>query len=583
MILLDTTFARLADTWLERYARPQWRGCRLEGWLFEGLAARRRLETALAEAGVTARIRSAYKPLVHAFLEDIDRHDVLEADICYPVLAGVAPERFLLEAYPLADLLPGLRFLPQAQQDGPAVYTAVLRRRSGAVQTCRIEAPNTWSRDHQGLAALSPSAWLRLAGPDGAALADQAERAEYRQIFDAAMDTLAAHPWGQDEPYFERLSLRADIPPLETPLPGGETASSGEALHEDLYFSALEFFQRHSGRPLGDRGLRPGQIVPDVRPGTAPRLVIATESFPPAAPLAPRAAPGALAALGHPLTLDEVAHGLAALGGQAHEAPTRQGRRILWRYCQSALPAAPVLVSAAQHANETSGVVGALRAAAQLLGQGPFALIPVENPDGYALFEALRAIHPHHMHHAARYSALGDDVAYREGPPAAESLARHQALAVSGARLHINLHGYPSHEWTRPLSGYLPRGFESWTVPKGFFLILRYHPGWEEQARQLAQSATARLTRAMPDLTDFNAAQQARRATYAAPENWPVFNGVPVLLAESTREAASLALTAEFPDETIYGADYVFAHTVQMHTVLSAAAAWRAMTAGPAR
>ncbi|AKQ54770.1 Uncharacterised protein [Bordetella hinzii] len=577
MILLETTFARLADTWLERYARPRWQGCRLEGWLFEGLAARRQLEAALAEAGVTARIRSAYKPLVHAFLEDIEAQDVIRAEIRYPVLAGVAPDRFLLEAYPLADLLPGVRFLPQAPQDGPAVYTAVLHRRSGAVQTCRIEAPNTWSRDRQGLSALSPSAWLRLAGPDGACLLDQAERAEYRQIFDAAMDTLAAHPWGQAEPYFERLSLRVDIPPLETPLPGGETASSCEALHEDLYFSALEFFQRHSGRPLGDRGLRPGQIVPDVRHGTVPRLIIATESFAPVAPLTPRAA--ALATRGHPLTLDEVAHSLAALGGQANEAPTRQGRRILWHYCPSALPAAPVLISAAQHANETSGVVGALRAAGQLLGQGPFALIPVENPDGYALFEALRAIHPNHMHHAARYSALGDDVAYREGPPAAESLARHQALVQSGARLHINLHGYPSHEWTRPLSGYLPRGFESWTLPKGFFLILRYHPGWEEQARRLAQAATARLALAMPDLADFNAAQQARRAAYAATEDWPVFNGVPVLLGESTRELASLALTAEFPDETVYGADYVFAHTVHMHTVLSAAAAWREIAA----
>ena len=76
------------------------------------------------------------------------------------------------------------------------------------------------------------------------------------------------------------------------------------------------------------------------------------------------------------------------------------------------------------------------------------------------------------MHHAARYTGLGDDVESRGDTPVYESLIRKEALALMDAKLHINLHGYPAHEWTRPLSGYLPRGFELWTIPKGFFVII---------------------------------------------------------------------------------------------------------------
>lgn len=46
-------------------------------------------------------------------------------------------------------------------------------------------------------------------------------------------------------------------------------------------------------------------------------------------------------------------------------------------------------------------------------------------------------------------------------------------------------------------------------------------------------------------------------------------------VSASDREAAPLTLIAEFPDETVYGERYRFAHTVQMETVLAAVAAYR--------
>ena len=57
------------------------------------------------------------------------------------------------------------------------------------------------------------------------------------------------------------------------------------------------------------------------------------------------------------------------------------------------------------------------------------------------------------MHHAARYTALGDDLEYRVKGALYEKEIRHKAREISQAQLHINLHGYPSHERTRPLSG----------------------------------------------------------------------------------------------------------------------------------
>ncbi|MNU06457.1 hypothetical protein D3C72_2516610 [compost metagenome] len=55
-----------------------------------------------------------------------------------------------------------------------------------------------------------------------------------------------------------------------------------------------------------------------------------------------------------------------------------------------------------------------------------------------------------------------------------------------------------------------------------------------------------------------------------------MLNGIPVQVTETDREELPLALISEFPDETVYGDRFVFAHTVQMETVLAAADIYRA-------
>ncbi|GKS97967.1 hypothetical protein AVKW3434_01285 [Acidovorax sp. SUPP3434] len=272
---------------------------------------------------------------------------------------------------------------------------------------------------------------------------------------------------------------------------------------------------------------------------------------------------------------ERIAQAMEQLGGQRFSARSRQGREVLGVYRTGT--EAPILLSGGQHANETSGVVGALRAA-EALHERPgahFALIALENPDGYALHRELGAHHAHHMQHAARYSALGDDIEYRETAPLYEREAREQALALSGAQLHINLHGYPAHEWTRPLSGYVPRGFGLWTVPKGFFLILRHHPGWQAEGRALLERVAAAL-QGVPGLPEYNARQMALYERHAGALPFEVIHGTACTQSENPR-GAPVTLITEFPDETVSGDAFRFAHGVQKAAVLAAVDAWQAI------
>ncbi len=577
MSLLDKSFDRTLDAWTHAYIAPAWRGAVVEGWLFESAQARRAAQDRLQQAGVTARFRSAYKPLLHYFLEEVEHDGLISAEIRYPLHEHAQAKRFTLEAYPLVALLKDVRvtMLPGAAD---LHYDVTLGYADGRTLDARVFAPNQLGHAPDGTPELSPTGWLRVRDASGAVQTDAAQATEYQLLFRSIMDTVRTHTWGAHEPYFDRLEIRVDLPGIDFALPvDEEIVSTFEALHEDIYFSLLEHFQQHSGRPSGDRGLQPGQIIPDIRRHDgAPRVQISVEPFAPVAPVTPAAPASPLAQVREPLSAAQIAGCMAAFGGDTFQAVSRQGRPVLGTYVRGPGPA--VFISGAQHANETSGVVGALRAAQTLAARGDahFALIASENPDGYALFNRLREQHPRHMLHASRYSALGDDIAYRERAPFFEREGRHQAHAISGAQLHINLHGYPAHEWTRPLSGYLPRHFELWTIPKGFFLVLRHHPGWGERARHLIEGVTERLARNVPGLVEFNARQLGLFHAHALEKGFDVLNGIPVQVTETDREELPMALISEFPDETVYGDRFVFAHTVQMETVLAATDLYRA-------
>jgi hypothetical protein len=404
---------------------------------------------------------------------------------------------------------------------------------------------------------------------------------DYEQLFEETINAVTHFDWGASEPYFEELNIRVALPALDEALPiGDEVMSLREALHEDFYFSLLEFFQKKSGRPLGDRGLKPGQIVPQILPSSGDIFVrVETQ------PLTSRYWDGAeqqIETATEPVAVQQIEAELKEIGGEAFEALTRSGRTVKARYIKGR--DAAVMISGGQHANETTGGAGALRAARRLakLEGAHFTISPLENPDGYALHQRLRLDSPRHMYHAARYTALGDDLEYRTeetaGPYLFEKKIRFQAESLSGARLHVNLHGYPAHEWTRPLSGYVPRNFAMWTLPKGFFLIARYHSGWAAQAEQLLDKVTRHLG-AIPGLLDYNDRQIALYEIHAGETGFRIINGFPCLANIDDRHTVPMTLITEYPDETIYGDAFIAGHTAQMETVLAAYSAWQEIMA----
>ncbi|MEF2072003.1 peptidase M14 [Consotaella aegiceratis] len=571
-LLLETTFEPSLDQLVARYGTSIHAGGALEAWVFAAEAPRRAAEAKLAEAGVTARLRSAYKPLVHFFLEEVDLEGVTAVHIVCPTLA-TSPLRFRLEAYPLADMLGGI---PLTLEDGAADgfgYEVALTTASGETRHS-VFAPNRQHQDAMGHALVSPTGWIKWTGPNGES-EDAAFLTDYQTLFDGAIAAVAEHPWGEDEPLFEELSIVATLPWADRPLPvGHETVSLAEALHEDLYFTLLELFQKRSGRKLGNRDLRPGQIVPDIRIAEGPlRLKVETRPLDTSEPERPR---HDLETATNALSPHQVREALGGIDGDAFESRSRAGRRV--NAVHHAGTDAGVIISGGQHANETSGVVGALRAAMRLAERPSthFVISPMENVDGYALHGRLTATNPSHMHHAARYTAFGNDLEYETVEPLHEKAIRKEALRRSGALLHVNLHGYPAHEWTRPLTGYLPRGFEMWSLPKGFFLILRHYPDWTERGEALLEQVTAHLS-AIPALTALNERQLSLYERHAGPPGFRMINGFPCQVTVTEQHPAPLILITEYPDETIEGEAFVDAHTAQMETVLSAYEAFQGL------
>jgi hypothetical protein len=559
-VLLEATFPRTLDVLLRRFGSGH-AGSRIEAWLFEDEVARRGAETKLADAGVRARLRSAYKPLVHHFLEEAPKlAETIRVSL--PTHPAASPGRFRLEAYPLAALVHRARldFGPGGRELDHLVLV------DGEEEP--VFAPNRLRTDHLGNAVLTPCGWLRVWDAHGAKREDGPLETEYEAAFAAIMAAIAGHRWPTATPFFEVLDIAAGIPGIERPLPyGDEVLSTAEALHEDLYFSILELMKHGAGLAPADRTLQPGQIVPSIVAADGPARV--TVSLRPGS-AADWSLPGPASPedADRPLTETQIASELEALGGTAMDIVSVQGRRLAARIYPGS--GTPFLLSAGQHANETTGVAGALRAARQLRAAGQhFALIPCENPDGYALHHRLRAANPGHMHHAARYSALGDDVEARQAAPLHEKAARQTLIAETGAVLHLNLHGYPAHEWTRPLTGYLPRGFELWTIPKGFFLILRHLPGLEAQATPFLEALTAKLAED-PALARFNATQIAVWKAHAGEVPFPVLNGIPCTVGENGRQAVPFQLITEYPDETIYGGAFRLGATTQFRTVMEA-------------
>ncbi len=572
-----------------------WTDCKVEVWLFDNSQSRQALKAALNNHGLKAEVFSAYKPLLHFFLENQSIQDIERIEIHYPVHPAADRKRFLLEAYPLARILKDAELIWIANEvqasEEHLQYMVNLTDSFGHSTHHIVDAPNQIFLDQLDQKTLCPTGLLRVThGQTGDVIHRAFFQTEIQQAYHQVMQWVTTHPWGYAEPYFERMLIRIDIPGAERFDPHGTILSSTlEALHEDLYFSILEFFQHHSGRPPGDRGLQPGQIVPDIRMGSERvriqiRLYAVGDALPglnvdqdnafnPDTGFASAEEFADLKTVARPILATAVDHLLRKFDAKVFESTSRQARPVKGIVRAGVTPA--IVLTGGQHANEPSGVVGALRGGHWLASVpgAHFALVPIENPDGYQLYQEYCALHPQHMHHAARYTGLGDDLEYREHAPWYERSARMHAVDATGAQLHLSLHGYPAHEWTRPFSGYVPRGFELWSIPKGFFLIVRYQSAFKALADTWLEKITAQIA-LIPGLSAFNAEQLNVYATHAGGVPFEIHHGIACLLLQTDSQPTGIKLVTEFPDETVLGDAFQFAQQVQTETVRIACEAW---------
>lgn len=555
-------------------------------WLSKPLAVRQQYAAQWRTRWFNVQVYGAYKPLVAWVAEQLlagwQQRPPQRVRLLYPVLAGLHPERFLLESYPLAGWLRDLGSEWVAEgigvdPSGPLAYTLYADE-----VAYHVAIPARWATDLLGERVLRPTSRLQVADQHYDILSDT------ERVWDAYAALLPTLPLAQQPPFFGRLTIEAALCAPDDPLPhyhagyDHETLSLQEGLAEDFYFGTLEYLQARAGWAGGSRTLQPGQIVPLVRPlgpQQEPQLQVRVEPLPPASLPRPEPLPH-LAVLGRPLRLGELSTLVGRYSDQAAgQFESVQGRPV-WalRRCDAdGVQRGGMLLSAGQHANETTGVAAAARFWTEYTGPvtKPLAYLPLENPDGYALHAELCGLFPEHMHHAARYTALGDDLEYRP-TPTYEKAAR--AAVGEGARLHLNLHGYPAHEWTRPMSGYAPRHFEAWALPKGFFILLRYQPAKAAAAHALAQAVTLALAQ-HPTLLAYNSRQRAVYEAHTAARPYELLHGTPTVL--EAREAATYPITliTEFPDETVYGDLFRLGVEAQLSVIQ---AAWQWLNTGGA-
>ena len=537
----------------------------------------------------TVRVRSAYKTGYFWLTEEVQplwrRAQADRLTVTWPSGPEGSEGRFLQELYPLAALMEreGLEvvFLPGSAGSG---YRAALHRGATQVWTGECFIPLHPRLSTDGRADVpGPTGWLQVRDASQS-LYDQRFPTDGELFWDwytatvlpKVLDLASERP---GLPVFRNLSVTLQLSEPDIALDVlDEHVSMTEALSEEVYFGTVDALKRHLGAAPGSRTLMPGRIVPTVTSSPATpgwtRVILsewADRELPPAhapsrpdtAELLPVRADSAVP--WNPRQTWQAARAQAERFGLEWHIPAMsvEGRPVPSVVRRAAEPSAPnaavgVIVTGGQHANETTGPVAAVQFIRTLADTPlPFAVLPLENPDGAALHRALIQLNPSHMHHAARYTSLGDDLEarvprVRGGLQGWETGGRVWAAEAVGARQHLNLHGYPAHEWVRPYSGYAPFGFESWALPAGFVTIIWFWPGLENTARALAESVASRL-HLLPEVAEHARRACRASAAHSTRPHYQLIQGLPFILAERPGGLCPLTVITEAPDETIYG------------------------------
>jgi hypothetical protein len=226
-----------------------------------------------------------------------------------------------------------------------------------------------------------------------------------------------------------------------------------------------------------------------------------------------------------------------------------------------------IMYSGRQHANEVSSTSHILRLAEELvrdpkiradLKKVNVVIHPIDNPDGANLSIDLMHITPNYFLHPGYHGALTADVQtalWDEDPVYPESRTRRLLWQSWLPDAFLNPHGYPSHEWVQPFSGYTAwmirrMGVEStynWWIPRGWFTSLSYlsdpkHP-WSKDVAYELRNRIAIAINQVPGAAALDASENRLYDRYGVrwePRRFqqPIYDGVRIYMSLKGQKAA---------------------------------------------
>jgi hypothetical protein len=207
-----------------------------------------------------------------------------------------------------------------------------------------------------------------------------------------------------------------------------------------------------------------------------------------------------------------------------------------------------------------------------MLKQVNVVLHPITNPDGAQLSIDLYHVTPDNLLHPGYHGSLTSDVVagqWEHDPIYPESRTRRQLFDAWLPDAFLNPHGYPSHEWVQPFSGYTgwvisrmgARSGREWWLPRGWFTSLYYlrdeaHPYSEQftfDLRDRIADAISHVPGLMPLENRMNARYQ-RWGQRWDPDSMmqPIVGGVRIYMSlkGTTPSSGNSAFMRRFPDVT---------------------------------
>jgi hypothetical protein len=148
-------------------------------------------------------------------------------------------------------------------------------------------------------------------------------------------------------------------------------------------------------------------------------------------------------------------------------------------------------INCRHHANEVSSTNAGLKLSyllatrpqlREFLKKANVVINPMENVDGMVILEEMLKLTPTDKLHGGRYNSAGREY-YEEyfnpETPFREAKVKPAIWKRWLPDICVDDHGFPSHEWEQPFSGYAPFRFREWWIPRALFYF--YLPHLEER------------------------------------------------------------------------------------------------------